>query len=467
MGVERRKRSQSRFNLYHVEVVAAILRDWIEEKRIIPDSIGVISPYRAQVNFLTGRIHEIFKDIRVEVGTVHTFQGREKDCIIFDTVESFGPARNVGLLLNDTTAVRAEPDTQLDKVSRLLTVASSRAREKFLCVANFAHLQKSLPTSSKTRRWICDIASRATFDATTLVPYYIPREDPDGQSAPLLFGERSVGTTRDFQTARDFFSSFHRDLKLAKEKVIIFSAFVYPGAVSREAPYLQDIVRRGIKTLLFTKSVGERYSQQAGVSAVHKQLREIGMKLFPFEGTHHKIAIIDHRILYFGNLNILSWNGEAKELMSRSESPAEIAQLISVLVRENPKLRSILVDGADEDPADVMGQSQAIDLNELIQKLRPKRKPVGGSEKQIEEYYRKMLRKLRWVIASDKRIPQFAVLYNKTMDSLLRNPPSSKQELLALDEFQRNPTNITGYEEVVLAIAKEASLATKRKGTSG
>ncbi len=456
MGVERRKRSQSRFNLYHVEVVGAILRDWIEEKHIDPDCIGVISPYRAQVNFLTGRIHEIFKDIRIEVGTVHTFQGREKDCIIFDTVESLGPTRNVGLLLNDTVAVRVEPGTQSDKVSRLLTVASSRAKEKFLCVANLAHLRKSLPTSSKTRKWVCDIASRATFDATTLVPYYIPREDPVGQSVPTLFPvARDTGTGRDFQTARDFYSSFHRDLKEAKEKVIIFSAFVWPNAVSREAPYLQDLVRRGVKTLVFTKSERERFTQQAEVGALHRLLREIGVRLFPFEGTHHKIAIIDNRILYFGHLNVLSWNGEAKELMSRSESPAEIAQLISVLVRENPKLRSILVDGADEDPADVLGQSQPIDVNELITRLRPKKKPVGNSKKQIEEYYRQMLRKLRWVIASDKRIPQFAVLYNKTIDSLLRNPPSSEQELLALSEFQRNPTNIAGYEEVVLAIAKE------------
>jgi hypothetical protein len=466
MGVERRKRSQSRFNLYHVEVVGAILRDWIEEKDINPDSIGVISPYRAQVNFLTGRIREIFKDIRVEVGTVHTFQGREKDCIIFDTVESLGPARNVGLLLNDTAAVRAEPGTQFDKVSRLLTVASSRAKEKFLCVANLAHLQKSLPTSSTTRRWVCDIASRATFDATTLVPYYIPREDPAGQSVPFP-GARDAGTGRDFQTARDFFSSFHRDLKEAEEKVIIFSAFVFPNAVSREAPYLQDLVRRGVKTLVFTKSVGERFTQQAGVSALHRLLREIGVRLFPFEGTHHKIAIIDDRILYFGNLNILSWNGEAKELMSRTESSAEIEQLISVLVRENPKLRSILADEGDEDVGQVPGQDEPMDLNDLIEKLRPRKKPAGSSGKEVREYYMKMLRKLRWVIASDKRIPQFAVLYNSTVDSLLRNPPSSKQELLALSEFQRNPTNITGYEDVLLTIAREAALAARRKNASG
>jgi hypothetical protein len=465
MGVEKRKRSQSRFNLYHVEVVAAILRRWLEDEHIHPDSVGVISPYRSQVNFLMGRIREIFKDIRVEVGTVHTFQGREKDCVIFDTVESLGPARNIGLLLNDTVSARSRTSTQSSDVSRLLAVASSRAKEKFLCIANLGHVQKSLPTLSRTRKWVCDIASKATFDATTLVPYYIPREEPADQSVPKLFGNgsRDVGTKRGFQTAREFFSSFHRDLKQAEQKVIIFSAFVYPDRVSHEGPYLQDLVRRGVKTLVFTKSVGERFTQQAEVSALHKQLREIGVTVYPFEGTHHKLAIIDGRVLYHGSLNILSWSGQTKEVMSRSESPAEVEQLISVLVRENPMLRSILVNGADEDAADGLSQGRPIDLNELVQKLRPKRKPVGSSEKQVEEYYRKMLRKLRWVIASDKRIPQFAVLYNSTMDTLLRNAPSSKQQLLALSEFQRNPSNIAGYEDVLLAIVREAAQATRRK----
>jgi hypothetical protein len=285
---------------------------------------------------------------------------------------------------------------------------------------------------------------------------------------PTLFpGARDAGTGRDFQTARDFFSSFHRDLKEAKEKVIIFSAFVFPNAVSREAPYLQNLVRRGVKTLVFTKSVGERFTQQAGVSALHSLLRGIGVRLFPFEGTHHKIAIIDNRILYFGNLNILSWNGEAKELMSRTESSAEIEQLISVLVRENPKLRSILADEGDEDVAQVPGQDEPMDLNDLIEKLRPRKKPAGSSGEEVREYYMKMLRKLRWVIASDKRIPYQAVLYNATIEAILRNPPSSKQALLALSEFHRNPTNITGYEDVLLAIAREAALATRRKSTSG
>lgn len=94
-------------------------------------------------------------------------------------------------------------------------------------------------------------------------------------------------------------------------------------------------------------------------------------------------------------------------------------------------------------------------ISELVETLRPRKKLKKKSGKEIREYYQKMLRKLRWVIASDKRIPQFAVLYRATIDSLLNDPPRTKQELLVLSEFQRNPTNISGYEDVVLAIVRE------------
>ena len=66
-----------------------------------------------------------------------------------------------------------------------------------------------------------------------------------------------------------------------------------------------------------------------------------------------------------------------------------------------------------------------------------------------------MLKKLRWVIADDKRIPNFAVLFNDTIETMLNNPPTTVKQLLSLPEFRRNKTNIRGYENIVLEILKE------------
>jgi len=66
-----------------------------------------------------------------------------------------------------------------------------------------------------------------------------------------------------------------------------------------------------------------------------------------------------------------------------------------------------------------------------------------------------MFTKLRWVIADDKRIPNFAILFVKTIREMLNNPPTSIRELMALPEFTRNRSNIRGYEGIVLEILKE------------
>ncbi len=54
-----------------------------------PDSeneIGVISPYRRQVNALTQRLQSRWPDFSSQsIGTVHTFQGGQKSVIIFST----------------------------------------------------------------------------------------------------------------------------------------------------------------------------------------------------------------------------------------------------------------------------------------------------------------------------------------------------------------------------------------------
>ena len=74
-------------------------------------SIGVISPYRDQVTALQNIL-----DQTVEVDTIHKFQGREKDIIIFSTVDN-----NVSPFIDDPN---------------LINVAVSRAVKKFWLVCS-------------------------------------------------------------------------------------------------------------------------------------------------------------------------------------------------------------------------------------------------------------------------------------------------------------------------------------------
>jgi superfamily I DNA and/or RNA helicase len=63
--------------------------------------------------------------VKIEVGTVHAFQGGESDVVIFDMVDG-PPRRGIGLLLSD------------DCGTRLANVAISRARGKLILIAHKA-----------------------------------------------------------------------------------------------------------------------------------------------------------------------------------------------------------------------------------------------------------------------------------------------------------------------------------------
>lgn len=89
-------------------------------------SIGIITPYRAQVRSYYGRIRneygssDFFKNIKI--GTIHTFQGSECDIIFLDLVEK-APTK-VSKLLHQKNG------------ERLINVALSRARHKMVIVGD-------------------------------------------------------------------------------------------------------------------------------------------------------------------------------------------------------------------------------------------------------------------------------------------------------------------------------------------
>jgi phosphatidylserine/phosphatidylglycerophosphate/cardiolipin synthase-like enzyme len=188
------------------------------------------------------------------------------------------------------------------------------------------------------------------------------------------------------------------------------------------------------------------------LKAIHKQLKNIGWDIYEYFGLHEKVAVIDNRILYWGSLNILSWN-TTKESMTRIESKNVWSSFRSVLVRNYPRLAEAFMGKVEID------QSLPVDLTpdkckELVEHLTPKKLHNNSSLEEIKQEYTKTFKRLRKVISSDKRVPWQATLYNKTIEKLLNDPPNTKEDLLRLPEFARNPTNIRGYEEVILALTK-------------
>ncbi|MGH3972376.1 MAG: AAA domain-containing protein, partial [Pseudonocardiaceae bacterium] len=115
--------------LNHAEADAVVT--WVLACGLPPERIGVVTPFRAQAarirELLAQRGHGEFAAVRV--GTAHTFQGGERDTIVFSTVISTG----------------AMPGTiaWLEGERNLINVAVSRARQHLVVFGNSAELRRA------------------------------------------------------------------------------------------------------------------------------------------------------------------------------------------------------------------------------------------------------------------------------------------------------------------------------------
>ena len=128
----------SPINEVHQNVVVEICRKLVLRNQVLPGEIGVMVPFRQSVYDLRRRLRDEGYE-QIEVGTIHTFQGREKKAIIFDTVMS---GEQQGGRRRHYTVRPFDEDKNGLSVARLLNVAFSRSREQLLIVADMRHIRK-------------------------------------------------------------------------------------------------------------------------------------------------------------------------------------------------------------------------------------------------------------------------------------------------------------------------------------
>lgn len=76
-------------NPLEVEILCRYLKELEQDNTISGYSVGIITPYRAQLNLIQKRIKSLgLVNVHVEANTVDAFQGSQKDIIFYSTVRS-------------------------------------------------------------------------------------------------------------------------------------------------------------------------------------------------------------------------------------------------------------------------------------------------------------------------------------------------------------------------------------------
>jgi hypothetical protein len=140
--------SHSPVNMIHSELLLSELQQALkgsENKRELAREIGVMVPFTQQKRFIQYLAKTRYIPDSLEIGVVHTFQGREKPLIFLDLTLSG---------IDFTYPTYDENKTSVLSVSRLLNVAISRCQSnpgatfcgEFVLIANYEYFHTQHPT---------------------------------------------------------------------------------------------------------------------------------------------------------------------------------------------------------------------------------------------------------------------------------------------------------------------------------
>ncbi|HLY66637.1 MAG TPA: DEAD/DEAH box helicase [Chloroflexota bacterium] len=130
------RRDGSRLNQLHAELAVELAYQRLNDGDA-GGSVAIVTPYRAQARLIWRMLRDRRLERLIESGTVHRFQGLEREAIIFDTVEA-APERPAPFVRNGYNS----------EAMRLINVAITRARSDLLVIADVEHLRRTLPRGS-------------------------------------------------------------------------------------------------------------------------------------------------------------------------------------------------------------------------------------------------------------------------------------------------------------------------------
>lgn len=110
-------------------------------------SIGIVTPYRKQAEAINERLKHLkleYLDSDIQAGTIHKFQGKEREIIIYDI--TFSPSKNGALPITYEGGKNSE-------VAKLLNVATTRAKDFFILIGDTDSISK-LDDNSVFVQWV-------------------------------------------------------------------------------------------------------------------------------------------------------------------------------------------------------------------------------------------------------------------------------------------------------------------------
>jgi len=146
-------------------------------------------------------------------------------------------------------------------------------------------------------------------------------------------GYKSKGASMSIEDANiifnksNFYPVFINDIQTTNKSVLIVSPFVTKNRVAQFLPALTTLIERGVSAGIMTRPK-EDYSnkRREGAESVFNIIRSANITLIFQNKLHQRCAITDQHIVWYGNINLLSYGANEESIM-RLESYDIAAEL--------------------------------------------------------------------------------------------------------------------------------------------
>ncbi len=282
--------------------------------------ILVVSPYRPHAKLVQQILEEAGLAEEVRSGTAHSFQGSEASVVIVDLVND-QPHWRVGMFV----------PTLDDGTRRLLNVAITRARRRLFIVGNLGYCQAQSRKAFLGREFIPRLQTgHPAIDVLSVLPGNLT-----ARFARLQFqavgGLEELGEKRAVVTQDDFFRMLEPDLRVARERVVIYSPFLAYERLSRMMPQLRTLTDGGVRVFVVTKPLSERgVRERSAYRYLEELLSMSSVGIVHKAAMHEKFVFVDDEIVWSGSLNPLS-HSSTQEVMERRVSRTICEEFAKVL----------------------------------------------------------------------------------------------------------------------------------------
>ncbi|WP_433342022.1 AAA domain-containing protein [Streptomyces sp. CA-253872] len=279
------------------------------------ESVGIVTPYKVQAQVTHDWLQDqdrLFRTPAVEVGTAHSFQGREFDVVILDLVED--GVRPGWTAAGDFKDLRPFPRDG----ARLFTVGATRARQRVYVLAAWRAL---LAAGDGTV--LAHVRDMVRSEPEALVRGVragrllgLPAAEAPGLS-PLQqeVWEAFEGHVR-YTAVHDedtYFPDALDAIDQAEHSIWLWSPW-YTKRTWEVLPHLRAARDRGVRINLLVTSSGDSLLQgqlanpatAADATRRLPELRAVADTLVEIKNMHQKILVIDERLCFLGSLNTLS-----------------------------------------------------------------------------------------------------------------------------------------------------------------